>query len=107
MALRPDWTALQDIKLGVVGAHAPGSEAQFEVRALFGEGAGYEDPVTGSLNASLAQWLIAAGIAEARYVAAQGACLQRAGRVHIERDGAGQVWVGGHAVSCVSGHVTI
>ena len=107
LALRPDWAALQDIKLGVVGAHAGGGDAQFEVRALIGEGPGYEDPVTGSLNASLAQWLIGAGFAEARYVAAQGACLQRAGRVYIERDGAGQVWVGGHAVTCVSGHVGI
>ena len=107
LALRPDWVALQDIKLGVVGAHASGGDAQFEVRALIGEGPGYEDPVTGSLNASLAQWLIGAGIAGEQYVAAQGACLQRAGRVYIERDGAGQVWVGGHAVTCVSGHVGI
>ena len=107
LALRPDWAALQDVKLGVVGAHASGGDAQFEVRALIGEGPGYEDPVTGSLNASLAQWLIGAGIAGERYVAAQGACLQRAGRVYIERDGAGQVWVGGHAVTCVGGHVGI
>ena len=107
LALRPDWAALQGIELGVVGVHTAGGEAQFEVRALIGEGPGYEDPVTGSLNASLAQWLIGAGIAGERYVAAQGACLQRAGRVYIERDGAGQVWVGGHAVTCVSGHVSI
>ncbi|MCY7305825.1 MAG: PhzF family phenazine biosynthesis protein [Rhodoferax sp.] len=107
LALRPDWALLQDIKLGVVGAHAPGGETQFEVRALIGEGAGYEDPVTGSLNASLAQWLIATGVAAEKYVAAQGACLQRAGRIFVERDGAGQVWVGGHAVTCVSGSVAI
>ena len=54
-----------------------------------------EDPVTGSLNASLAQWLIEEKHMPERYVAAQGACLSRAGRVHIERDAAGQVWVGG------------
>lgn len=107
LALRPDWAALHDIKLGVVGAHAPGGDAQFEVRALIGEGAGYEDPVTGSLNASLAQWLIGAGIAGARYVAAQGAGLQRAGRIFVERDGAGQVWVGGQSVTCVRGSVAI
>ena len=107
LALRPDWAALQGIKLGVVGAHANGGDAQFEERALIGEGPGYEDPVTGSLNASLAQWLIGAGFAGERYVAAQGACLQRAGRDFVERDGAGQVWVGGHAVTCVSGHVGI
>ena len=54
-----------------------------------------EDPVTGSLNASLAQWLIGQGVLPAQYVAAQGAKLGRAGRVHIQRDPAGQVWVGG------------
>ncbi|MEO6623391.1 MAG: PhzF family phenazine biosynthesis protein, partial [Burkholderiaceae bacterium] len=107
LALHQDWAALHDIKLGVVGGHAPGGDVQFEVRALIGEGAGYEDPVTGSLNASLAQWLIGAGTAGERYVAAQGACLQRAGRVFVERDGAGQVWVGGNAVTCVRGSVSI
>ena len=107
LAVRPDWAALEGIKLGVVGAHAPGGDAQFEVRALIGEGAGYEDPVTGSLNASLAQWLIGAGIASEKYVAAQGACLQRAGRVFVQRDATGQVWVGGQSVTCVRGSVAI
>ena len=107
LALRPDWAALHDIKLGVVGAHAPGGDAQFEVRALIGEGAGYEDPVTGSLNASLAQWLIGTGKANERYVAAQGTCMQRAGRVFLERDGNAQVWVGGQSVTCISGTVQL
>ena len=107
LALRPDWAALHDIKLGVVGAHARGADAQFEVRALIGEGAGYEDPVTGSLNASLAQWLIGAGKAGESYVAAQGACLQRAGRVFLQRDDTGQVWVGGHSVTCIEGRVSL
>ncbi len=107
LALRPDWAALHDIKLGVVGAHAPGGEAQFEVRALIGEGAGYEDPVTGSLNASLAQWLIGTGMANERYVAAQGTCMQRAGRVFLEGDGNAQVWVGGQSVTCISGTVQL
>lgn len=106
LALEPDWAALRGIKLGVVGAHAPGHDAQFEVRALIGEGPGYEDPVTGSLNASLAQWLIASGIAPETYVAAQGARLARAGRVHIVREG-GTVWVGGSSVSCVRGEVSL
>jgi predicted PhzF superfamily epimerase YddE/YHI9 len=66
-----------------------------------------EDPVTGSFNASLAQWLIADGLAPSRYVAAQGTCLGRAGRVHIEQDAAGQVWVGGNAVTCIDGTVTL
>ena len=107
LALRPDWPALRGIKLGVVGAHATGHDTQFEVRALIGEGAGYEDPVTGSLNASLAQWLIADGHAPERYVATQGACLERAGYVFIERDASGQVWVGGQSVTCIDGQVTV
>jgi PhzF family phenazine biosynthesis protein len=104
--LKINWPALGGIKLGVVGPHAAGHEAQFEVRALIGEGAGYEDPVTGSLNASLAQWLIESGAAPEAYVAAQGTCLQRAGRVHIERE-ASTVWVGGASVSCVRGELTL
>jgi len=66
-----------------------------------------EDPVTGSLNASLAEWLIADGHMPERYLAAQGQCLGRAGRVHIERDSDGTIWVGGDAVTCVDGHVTL
>ncbi len=104
--LKIDWPALGGIKLGVVGPHTASHDAQFEVRALIGEGAGYEDPVTGSLNASLAQWLIESGAAPEAYVAAQGTCLQRAGRVHIVREG-GTVWVGGASVSCVRGELTL
>jgi PhzF family phenazine biosynthesis protein len=66
-----------------------------------------EDPVTGSLNASLAQWLIGEGHLPTRYLAAQGACLQRAGRVHVEQDQRGQVWVGGESVTCISGSVSL
>ena len=66
-----------------------------------------EDPVTGSFNASLAQWLIADGIAPARYVAAQGTCIGRAGRIFIEQDAQGQVWVGGDSVTCIEGKVTL
>ena len=106
LALRIDWPALRGIKLGVVGAHAAGHDAQFEVRALIGEGAGYEDPVTGSLNASLAQWLIGSGVAPESYVAAQGTRLERNGRVFLERL-KGQVWVGGSSVSCIRGELTL
>lgn len=106
LALQPDWPALQGIKLGVVGAYPAGADAQFEVRALIGEGPGYEDPVTGSLNASLAQWLIGSGVAPGSYVAAQGARLERSGRVFIERVD-GQVWVGGHSIGCVQGELTL
>jgi PhzF family phenazine biosynthesis protein len=78
-----------------------------EVRGFVAPVGVNEDPVTGSLNASLAQWLIADGHMPARYLAAQGTCLGRAGRVHIERDADGQVWVGGQALSCVSGQVQL
>ena len=107
LGLAPDWLALRGLKLGVVGAHAAGSsDAQFEVRALIGEGPGYEDPVTGSLNASLAQWLIGSGVAPDRYIAAQGAKLQRAGRVHVAREG-DTIWIGGGSVSCVRGELAL
>ena len=78
-----------------------------EVRAFAAATGIPEDPVTGSLNASLAQWLIADGQAPGRYVASQGACLGRAGLVFLERDAALQVWVGGQSVTCVSGTVTL
>ena len=78
-----------------------------EVRAFAASIGINEDPVTGSLNASLAQWLIADGQAPARYVAAQGTCMGRAGRVFIEQDAAGQVWVGGQSVTCIDGTVSL
>ena len=106
LALQPHWAALHGLYLGVVGAHPPEHEAQFEVRALIGDTPGYEDPVTGSLNASLAQWLIGSGVAPSAYVAAQGTRLGRSGRVFIERVG-DDIWVGGHSVSCIAGTVTL
>ena len=103
LSLKPDWAALDPLKLGVVGPHDAGHDAAFEVRAFIGRG-GYEDPVTGSLNASLAQWLIGAGLAKSSYVAAQGTTLQRAGRVHLRKDGE-EVWVGGDVVNVIHGEV--
>jgi PhzF family phenazine biosynthesis protein len=105
LSLKPDWAALDPLKLGVVGPHAEGRDAAFEVRAFIG-GGGYEDPVTGSLNASLAQWLIGAGLARSPYVAAQGTALQRAGRVHLRKDREA-VWVGGDVVDVVRGEVRL
>jgi PhzF family phenazine biosynthesis protein len=106
LAVKPDWAALGDIKLGLVGAQAPGSDTQFEVRG-FAPGFGVnEDPVTGSLNAGLAMWLIGAGLAPPRYVAAQGAALGRAGRVHVVRERA-EHWIGGDVVCCVEGGVDL
>jgi PhzF family phenazine biosynthesis protein len=105
LSLRPDWSALGQLKLGVIGPHPAGHDADFEVRALIGDG-GYEDPVTGSLNASLAQWLIGAGLAPAEYVASQGTALNRAGRVYLRR-AEGEVWVGGDVVDCVQGEISL
>jgi PhzF family phenazine biosynthesis protein len=84
-----------------------GEEATLEVRAFAAPMGVAEDPVTGSLNASLAQWLIAEGHTPTRYTAHQGTCLDREGRVYIEQDSAGQIWVGGDSVTCVSGQVTL
>ena len=98
--------ALGDVKLGLVGAQAVGHDTAFEVRA-FAPGLGVpEDPVTGSLNAGLAQWLIGADLAPPRYVAAQGAALGRAGRVHVEQDGE-TVWIGGDVAACIAGTVEL
>ena len=106
LALRPDFVAMAGLKLGVVGPHPAGSECQFEVRA-FVPGLGVpEDPVTGSLNAGLAQWLIGAGLAPARYTAAQGTALGRAGRVDVAQEGA-DIWVGGAVCTVVSGQVDL
>jgi len=105
LSLKPDWAVLGSMRLGVVGPHDAGHDAAFEVRAFIGDGA-YEDPVTGSLNASLAQWMIGAGLAKPSYVAAQGAALKRAGRVYLRKDG-GDVWVGGDVVEVVSGEIRL
>ena len=110
LALQPDGAVLAGLDVGVVGATdaATGDEAiAFEVRAFLpGHSGLMEDPVTGSLNAALAQWLIGAGLAPARYIASQGTALGRAGRVHVQQDGA-DIWVGGHTVTCISGTVRL
>ncbi len=107
LALKPDAALLDGLFIGVVGPHAAGNACAFEVRAFFpGNNGLTEDPVTGSLNAALAQWLIGAGLAPDRYVAAQGTAMARAGRVHIERDG-DTVWVGGDSVTCIDGTVSL
>lgn len=108
LALRPDHAALKTLaKVGVVGAHAPGGVAQFEVRAFAAPLGVEEDPVTGSLNAGLAQWLMEDGRAPLAYVAAQGTAMGRAGRVHVQRDADGTTWVGGDVVICVDGSVEL
>lgn len=106
LALRPDFAAMTPLNLGVIGAHPAGSECAFEVRAFVPTLGVPEDPVTGSLNAGLAQWLIGAGLAPERYVASQGTALGRAGRVFVERVG-DDVWIGGHSVTCVEGRLSL
>ncbi len=109
LKLRPDASAHPGRwDIGVIGAHDPGADAAFELRAFFTDGAEplREDPVTGSLNAAAAEWLIATGRADAPYVAAQGTAIGRHGRVHIDTEG-GTLWVGGRAEVLVSGSVTL
>ncbi len=89
-------------------ANGTDDEPGVEVRFFFDRGTSMgEDPVTGSFNASLAQWLIAEGHAPQQYTAAQGTCLGVQGRVHIHQDVHGQVWVGGDVVTCISGSVLL
>lgn len=105
-ALRPDMAALGPLKLGVVAPQPPGAPTQFEVRAFVPSLSVPEDPVTGSLNAGLALWLIATGQAPSSYLATQGTVLGRDGRVHVQQEGA-DVWIGGDVVACVAGEVTL
>jgi PhzF family phenazine biosynthesis protein len=123
LSVKPDAAVLAGLDIGVVGPRGKvgvvgkmesdpngesAADALFEVRAFFpGNNGIAEDPVTGSLNAALAQWLIGAGMAPERYVASQGTALRRAGRVHIRRDTDGTVWVGGESVTCVQGTVQL
>ena len=106
LALKPDFVAMQGLKLGVVGAYPQGAPEQFEVRAFVPDLGVPEDPVTGSLNAGLALWLMSAGHAGDAYVAAQGAALGRAGRVHVWRIGA-DTWIGGDVTPLISGYLQL
>lgn len=105
LALRPGDAGERYV--GAVGLYPPGSPCAIEVRAFFPKGgATAEDPVTGSLNASLAQWLLRTGRLTAPYVAAQGTALGRSGRVHVTVED-GTIWVGGATVACVAGTVEL
>ena len=107
--MRPDFARLKGIghKIGVAAvvhdAPAGSSSPALEVRGFAPHLGVDEDPVTGSLNASLAQWLIADGHMPGQYVAAQGAALGRSGRVMVSTDPSHQIWIGGQAVSCITG----
>lgn len=107
--LRPKTTYPTQMDVGVVGPHEAGAPANFELRAFYTDQNGNvrEDPVTGSLNASVAQWLFASGRAKDRYVAAQGTCIGYTGRVELTIDGSGQVWVGGKTLVLTGGPLTV
>jgi PhzF family phenazine biosynthesis protein len=109
LAVKPARAHHSRIDLGVVGLYPPGSHATYEIRALFSDPFGglVEDPVTGSLNASVAQWLVDTGRATAPYVATQGSCVGRNGLVHVDRDADGQLWIGGNTQSLFSGNATV
>ena len=96
------------LSLGLVGRYPDGAEAAFEVRAFFNSGGvSFEDPVTGSLNASLAHWHYQAGRMEGPYVASQGTVIGRRGRVFVERDHDGTIWIGGSTFTCVEGSIAL
>jgi PhzF family phenazine biosynthesis protein len=105
LAVRPNY---DDLDVGLVGPHPTGHETAFEVRAFFPkDGVMVEDPVTGSLNASLAEWLLRTGRAQAPYIASQGGVLRRNGRVRIVQDDDGTIWVGGGTITCIWGSVEL
>jgi PhzF family phenazine biosynthesis protein len=107
LGLRPDYSVISGLRVGVVGTWnraKDGLDAQYEVRAF--TAAGYEDPVTGSLNAGIAQWLIGSGIAPSTYIASQGTALGRMGRVQVEKRGS-EIWIGGTVMTCVMGTATL
>ena len=112
LELEPDfgrYSGEGSLDIGLVGPYPDGSECAFEVRAIFSDERGgmREDPVTGSLNASLAQWLLATKRATVPYVASQGTRLGRKGRPRIDQDADGTVWVGGATVTCINGEIEI
>jgi PhzF family phenazine biosynthesis protein len=108
LSIEQDFAAWPDQALGVIApwdSNQDGSEAQFEVRAFVGTRP-VEDPVTGSLNAGLAQWLIGAGLAPDTYVVSQGTALGRAGRIHVSRVGS-DIWIGGETTICIEGRLHV
>jgi PhzF family phenazine biosynthesis protein len=105
LAIKPQKTHLT---LGVVGAYPAGSRYAYEVRAFYSSGGvTVEDPVTGSLNASMAQWLIGAGRFVPPYLVSQGQVMGHAGEVHVSMDETNQVWIGGEVTACIQGMVEI
>ena len=107
LALEPDLSLIPAAMVGAIGAYPSGSEHAFEMRT-FAPGAGVaEDPVCGSMNASVGQWLTATGAAPAAYRVSQGARVGRAGTVEITADPDGTVWVGGAVTAYIRGSITL
>ncbi|MDQ0771351.1 PhzF family phenazine biosynthesis protein [Pseudarthrobacter defluvii] len=106
LALKPDFAGMGDLKIGVIGPHAPGAGSDFEVRTFLPGDAVTEDPVTGSFNAGAARWLMGSGRAPEQYLATQGTVLGRAGRIHVSAED-GEIWVGGDSTTCISGAVLL
>jgi PhzF family phenazine biosynthesis protein len=108
LAVRPPPGPVAGLDIGLAGLHPPDAEYALEVRAFFGDGTGAvrEDPVTGSLNASLAQWLTASGRLEPPYVARQGTALGRSGRVFVDAAD-GELWIGGATTVTITGEITV
>jgi PhzF family phenazine biosynthesis protein len=105
LAVRPDWAEFGDLEVGVVGPYPAGAECAIEVRAFCPSIGVVEDPVTGSLNASIGQWL-AGDRLPTSYIASQGTVLGRRGRVHVECEGE-TVWVGGEVSTAIAGEVSL
>lgn len=110
IGLEPDFAlmAARSLEIGVIGPYdePPDGVPTFEVRAFTPGLSIGEDPVTGSLNAGLAQWLIGAGLAPESYRAYQGTVIGRAGRVQVDKVG-DDIWVGGAVTRVVGGTVTL
>ncbi len=107
LALSPDFGAFDGLDIGVAGLHPPGGDVAVEVRGFAPDAGIAEDPVTGSLSAGLAQWLSGNGVLPSSYVAAQGTALGRAGRLHIDTDADGTIWVGGATTTTINGVVSL
>ncbi|MFT8592012.1 MAG: PhzF family phenazine biosynthesis protein [Bifidobacterium sp.] len=106
LSLNPDFSEIPQAMVGVIGPYPEGSRHRFELRAFAPGVHVAEDPVTGSLNASVAQWLIRTGKAPDHYVAAQGTRLGRSGEIVVDFDGE-HVWIGGGSTICFKGTATV
>ena len=109
LGVRPDYSQLHGLAVGVIAPCDPardGVDTHFEVRAFIAGDGAQEDPATGSLNAGIAQWLLAQGLAPDRYVVSQGTAIGRAGRLHVERQG-NEIWIGGAVAMCIEGRVQL